>query len=602
MDFLSQATNVSNWTLSIILGTTAALQSGSQNGIVGELPICDLIHALTLKPIPNGQSPDNVFIGFKSHWARMMLSTLQSRKLEFCYVFLEEDGPRHPECHCHMAVDPMWQKRQEYATHKMQEAKNAENNNSEKYNTKQQSKYIPLNFGHKPPPISDDPSIRPNMFYSLMDDFMGTDGIEYKVVHRPGCIPGRIIDKRAVEFLSDLLTKRLTGLTNKQALEHCVAIIQTMGTAVRNCEVANEWDTRIIDRVENLMMYPNMPPENDVFWNEVMDRIHSRIPDMLRRLSVTKFVVDGDVFGVEDVTRAFIIYFGIQRAIAMSQFIHDEKALVLLGYNISVGHELIRDLTEIPSTSSSGYSGRLVLESSTNIRVVDKEIEPSHIFQIAILLDAVLSICTMILSGLGPVLSMYTSRRMTAPYRESFMQMGTTMRWSVSKVSMLHSGTARDDWMVCLHPAKNVRFSIFGFFSLSFIATFGSIIAWPFFNATTPSVNELGRMLVILSSVVGIPWVILAQQVQINTTRYFSWQRIVSMDTVHSFINLVFVIALTATVAKEIVTPWVFLYLFEYLFLLQWLYGELFDNWVYESTSLFLLGVLGAFRLSNLTE
>ncbi|KAI7887489.1 hypothetical protein K492DRAFT_170376 [Lichtheimia hyalospora FSU 10163] len=689
-----ESNRVSNWTVALMLGASAALRSGSQNGIVGELPICDVVLTLD-KRVPKGDSGENVFYGRDTHWARMVLKSFHSRRLEFSHVLLKEDMKcPHELCMeygCLMAPDPLEEKRKKKQANKeKQENKKKPSNSSSSSSSSNSGNLItptnPINstnptdrinsssttaygtetlrpndddgdlsemrtpppqvaidmkneyFDNDPPENpkpkievgtmadptgSDSASIQPNMLYGLSKDYYGENNI-YKVVHREKCIKKMPIDERAIEFLNPNLRENLRGKTYESAKDLCKAIIDQMCDKVKACDTpeVNTWDKRIIRRVQRLMIqYPHLPKgEPDSVWNETMDRIHSRIPDMLERLKITEFTVvtDGkDVdYSVKDLSGAFLVFFGIQRAKAMSRSLYDDDSLIFMGYNASTGHDVIRDLTEVPSQAVDGFSKRLLIESSSKVRVIEKDIETNHLFILAVILDTAISVAIMLLTFIGPILSMYGARLWTSSYRETYMKMGTTMRWSVSQVSMMHSGQARDDWMVCIKPMPKLQrnFQILGFLAFSFISSVTAICLWPFFHPKLVfPFSTFSVYIFSISCGVGVPWVILAQAVykdkksdddgddaEKKDNGYFS--KIWNIRSVHSIINIGFVLLLIIFAGIGVEHTWLYLYVLEAVYTLQWLYGELMDEWVYESTALFMLGALSALRLTNLPK
>ncbi|KAI7887497.1 hypothetical protein K492DRAFT_179286 [Lichtheimia hyalospora FSU 10163] len=596
MQAIGQATNLSNWTLSLVLGAAAALKSGAREGVPGELPISDTLLGVTSHHVKNGVSGDNVFIGLDTHWARMMLKSFATRRMKFCYLLIKEDkAPKCPECpgRCPMVPDPMTD---DTDGSKAKDIASA-------VASAQEELLKPVQLHGEIPTGIDPPQIRPNMFYSLVTDYLDykNNRMLYKVIHRPDCIPTLTIDKRATEFLSDTLSNRLKNMSNDAAMNWCESVINDID--------ANEWDQRIIGRIQDLMQYPGEKQQSDVYLNEVMDRIHSRVADMLERLRLKTFTAHLDDieedYSIADIPTCFIVYFGIRRAIAMSERIYNENSLVFMGYNINLAHEIIRDLTEIQSQNAGGYSSRLVVESTASGRIVDRINEPNHVFQLAVFVDTALSVGILMLSHLGPVLSMYTSRRMTAPYRESCMRMGTSMRWSVLQVSLLHSGTARDDWMVCIKPTQRWRLSLFLFVGWSIFSSIGSVIAWPFLvHPSIEPIEAFGDLVAIISVVIGVPWVILATSVKLqrnnSKTNWEACRRIICDP--HTVINLALVIVLIILAEMRVTIDWIYLYLLEAIYFFQWLVGEVSGKWVYQSTAWFMLGALGAFRLSNVAD
>src|SRR5258708_512557 len=96
MDFITNVTNLSNWTLSLVLGIGAALLSGSRGGIVGELPFSD---ALLLFPtIPKVIEGTTIAIVKKSWWCLMILKSFYNKDLNMGYIILDEK--EFAECGC----------------------------------------------------------------------------------------------------------------------------------------------------------------------------------------------------------------------------------------------------------------------------------------------------------------------------------------------------------------------------------------------------------------------------------------------------------------------------------------------------------------------
>ncbi|KAI7875997.1 hypothetical protein K492DRAFT_239999 [Lichtheimia hyalospora FSU 10163] len=582
MTQLLHATSLSNWTLSLVLGAAAALRSGSQAGYVDELPFCDVLLTLTNRSIKNGDSGTNVVIGLDTKWIRMMIMSFHTRHMPYSYILLDgktfapkcihQDDPHDhfPDGRCLMTPEP-------------------------------------------------ECAILPNMFYSLVTDHRHTDGSIFKAVHRPECILRQDIDRRAIEFLSDDLTERLQGITNLQAIKLCANIIDSMCNKVMDCAETNEWDQRIIDRIRRLVfqsdnrilellrkngMHPaelikelsagddEKGQEDAIRRNETMDRIHSRIPDMLERLKLKTFDVSGESkpYSIYDVSRAFIIYFGVLRAVKMSRRIYEEQALVAMGYNIAVAHELISDVKDLPAPLQAGYSSGLVVESTSRSRLADIQPKDTHVFP-TLFLELMITIGIMVLSGMGPITCMYVGRLLTARYRGSALKMGTSLSWSVGRVQLAFTGSARDDWMVCITPVKNRTTRIALFTILVLLASIMPIVVWPFIHPEFLEINALGSNICYISLLFGILWLVATDSMQDHSQ---GWLR--------TIVCIFLVTLLPASVFSGLQQGWIYLYLFEFIYGLQWVYGAVCEKWLYQGSALFMLGVLGALRLSNLVD
>jgi len=92
MDNISSISNLSNWTLSLIIGIKAALTSGAQKNIVGELPFSDLL--LTIPPIPKSNSKKNetILVSKRSAWATMLHKSFWMKGLESLHVTVNDNG------------------------------------------------------------------------------------------------------------------------------------------------------------------------------------------------------------------------------------------------------------------------------------------------------------------------------------------------------------------------------------------------------------------------------------------------------------------------------------------------------------------------------
>ncbi|KAI9311036.1 hypothetical protein BX666DRAFT_2032309 [Dichotomocladium elegans] len=673
MQALSQATNLSNWTLALALGAAAAIKSGAQQGMEGELPFCDAFMVLTSlnKCWRNAdRSGENIFIGFNSLWTRMMLKSFQARRLKYVALLLEKDSPRRPNCNCYMVRHPA-------------EVEGEMENR------------FPFSLGSKHPfstTSTKNPSnihngqgmtqVRPKMFYGLVDEYVekGKNGARktYFTVHKPDCIWEQKIDKCATEFQSEELKKMLQNSeTNKVAQDKCKKLIQAMGNAVEECAAANEWDKGIIHRVYDLMKFPHSE-QSGVSLNETMDRIHSRLDEMFQRLKLQEFTVDGDEkpYGAADISNACIVYFGILRAVYMSALIYGEehrieepeqnpqsdsdvqgqsdfgetireheptvvdkfivrfgpqnrseqtngenqrtRGLVFMGYNVNVGHELIHDIIEIPTLNGHGYSSAQLIESTQKERLIVREVTFSSVFSTSIFLDLALAVAIMLLSGIGPILSMYTARLVTSPYRESYLKMGTSMQWAVGQAVMFHSGKARDDWMVGIRPVDHAKRAIAQFFGMAatscvipVVLWVSPISVWNQFRIDSEGENHLipntafGQLICIMGLVVGFAWVFVSflshkTEIAVFEKKNWSWTLVPGL-VAHILINVSLTSLPVAMIYGGVEAHWVYLYLLEGIYFCHWLAGELCGWWVYESTALFMIGVIGAIRLSALS-
>ncbi|KAI7879490.1 hypothetical protein K492DRAFT_178602 [Lichtheimia hyalospora FSU 10163] len=584
---IPQVTTSWSWALSEALGIWAALQGGSKGGAAGELPFSDLLLGLSRDKVPNGESGDNVFIGVESRWAHMMLKSFQARRLKFSYVLIQPDTKLQCGCYgCRAAMKPHCR-------------------------------------------------IEPNMFFGMMPSVDMEDESEEAVVHRSECILGLRIDRRAVEFLAKGMYNKIHKLSNGEALNLCLSIISSMSDALCRCEQANFWDKRIIVRIQKLyeiiskqgsshlrkavadsdfmknkniqalldksdgqVYYTEGDLDNVNVMNEVMDRISSRVSGMLSRLELNEFKVGNEIYTIPELERAFIISLGIIRGMLMSDHIYNDQGLVVMGYNINVAHELVQDVSQTPAHDTS-YSSRLVIESSTKKRLIDTHIHDNHVF-FGLLLDFFLSTSIMLLSGIGPILSMYAARLLTASYRESTTRMGTSMSWAVSRAMLYNTGEARDDWMACILPHKRGWRRMSWFNSLNILSSFGPILLWIFHHPSTSSVSNTDWLIISLSMMLGIAWlqaVKSMEQQKLMEKSKSEQERISSNKGLFNVAHVCAASILVPLVLFNMQSNWVWLYMLEAIYTLQWLFGEITNEWMHKSTALFMLGMLSAVRL-----
>lgn len=577
-----------SWALSEALGIWAALQAGAKGGAVGELPFSDLLLGMSNEKVTNGESGDNVFFGVESRWSHMMLKSFQARRLKFSYFLLQPDTPSR--CGCYGCTEVM----------------------------KPQCR------------------IEPNMFFGMISNDAMEGDSKQVIVHKSECILQLPIDRRATEFLAKGMYDRIHKLSNGDALKLCLSIISSMSDTLCRCEQANFWDKRIIVRIQKLIeaiskqgsshlqravaesdfmqnkniqalldksdgqvYYTKGDLDNVNVMNEVMDRISSRVPGMLERLELTTFKVGNDTYTIPELERAFIICLGIIRAMLMSDHIYNDQGLVAMGYNINVAHELVQDVSQMPVHATS-YSSRLVIESSTKQRLIDTHIHDNHVF-FGLLLDFFLSSSIVLLSGIGPILSMYAARLLTAPYRESTTRMGTSMSWAVSRAMLYNTGEARDDWMACILPHKRGWRRMTWFNSLNMLSSFGPILLWILLHPSTSYIMDMEWLIIGSSMALAIVWL---QSVKSMEGQKFLEKSKAEQELIlgnKGVFNVIHVC--TASVLIPLVlfrmssNNWVWLYLLEAIYTLQWLLGEVTNEWIHKSTALFMLGMLGAVRL-----
>ncbi|KAI9311056.1 hypothetical protein BX666DRAFT_2000327 [Dichotomocladium elegans] len=574
------------WPASLLIGVKAALDSGAQRGITGETAYSDLLLAFTKGRQSLQQSGDNVFIGVDNAWSHMILQTLRARHLSFCCL--------------------LWKENDQAVT------------GSASYLSCQASGCARVK---KPDGIK----VLPNMFYGLVDAAPLTNDLASETtLHRPECILRLPIQERSTEFLTVHLHDRLSNRSANDGLDFCFKLIDNATTKLMKLPTANYWDKRIMVRIQKLFetmskespllestvgrssflqnkdieqwiqedMDGNELDMNDTIRNEVIDRIFSRVQDMFERLGVNEFIPEdgeaslmGDqkaVYTANDVFRAFIFCFGTMRAVIMSEHIFRDKGLILMGYNISVGREIVSDLSQMPTKDQVGYAPRLQVSSE---RLLDTVISDDHVF-FGLALDVVLSTTIASLTGLGPTLSMYVSHLLTSRYRESTLRMGTSMSWAVGRVRLLNTGTARDDWMACILPARRPNATRI-FQTLAAAGVFCPVAAWLYWQHPVGPLDNLGKRIVNYSVLSGLAW--LCAIYSMNKDKHFSPMMMIGYSI--SFIPLLILLICN-------ISQWRFIGL-EVLYAALYLYGERNGIWAYRGSSLFALGIVGALRLNS---
>lgn len=530
MNFITNTTNLSNWTLSLVMGVVAAFSSGSQGGIVGELPLSDTVLTIPRR-VSNDKMP-NLLISKRTKFANLVLNSFYSKRLEISHILLDDHYVAPCGCLCATVVD-----------------------------------------------------ITPQMFYGLLSDDDGTI-----TVHKGDCILSSKVHYRVYEFYPLALRDHVRDMCNRDAKEFSYKFIVALRDIVHNLKpLSNEWDTGITDRIlalaDDIMARSGRDTSLD---SETVDRIFSRVGGMLVRLNIRELSVDGISVDANNVMFPITLYFGIVRTLEASDQIYAHNSIVVSGYNSKIGHEIMDDMSLVPSEQKMGYSERYIMESANSMRVVRRKIHDSIGLAI-LLLDVALSLAIMALSGLGPVLSMYASRRMTAPYRDSVLRMGTSLRWSVSDMTMLFTGSARDDWMLMIKPRSEVDRNIVLFATVPLLQTIGVWTAWVFFHPTITPISDMGLVITICGCVMCVTWAIACMTIAKQRT----------MDFVFCSVSPA-ILAVSMACGNEL--DWTYTYLFEAIYFALWLYGEITSSWMTESTGLFMLGLLGALRLTNLPK
>jgi hypothetical protein len=195
MDFITSVTNLSNWTLSLVLGIGPALSSGARGGIVGELPFSDTL--LLFPTIPKVIEGTTIAITKKSWWCLMILKSFYNKGLNMGYIIL--DGKEFAECG-YMKTTTIIKK------------------------------------------------IEPQMLYGLISKRNNEIA-----VHKIDCFLNTAVYFRTYEFSTNKVQIHVKAMTNEKCLVFCGLFLEKMIDVINDCLEANEWDKRIMRRIKVLV-------------------------------------------------------------------------------------------------------------------------------------------------------------------------------------------------------------------------------------------------------------------------------------------------------------------------------------------------------------
>jgi hypothetical protein len=561
MDNVSSIPNLSNWTLSLIIGIKAALTSGAQKNIVGELPFSDLL--LTIPPIPNPGNKKNetVLISKQSQWATILHKSFWMKGLESLHITVNDDGMCPKIC-----------------------SKN----------------------------------VAPNMFYGLLRYH------EYGVsVCKRDEIEQNEIDPSAYMYLGDMPKNILRGKTNRD----CIVKIKEF---IRDLQRQADGHG-ILDQIMLLIDEECLDPKRA---SEVVDRISGRIIPMCKRLNVERISDGSTTISVDDLVELITVALGISRALAFSDSLHMRDAIIIAGFNIGTAHEILSDMTEVPSEEQVGFSTSSHLETSQKARIVDRSLDDNKTLMMPII-EVLLTVAILYLSKIGPLLSMYVCRQSLAPYRESMLKRGSSMRWSISNIKLYHTGcvTSRDDWLMSITRAHNIEFKIHLW---RFLLVLCCAVPFGLWKMWGPDINpdpdtEMQHILSIVGLAGGITWLTMSIFTQTEADKnkdileeipqQTSPDRLMYIDDedvdekLHKKrierlkIFLLLLIPITYVISFFSVrflddgsySSWVYNWIFEVGVGMLWITGELLEGtdmgWIIESTSFYMMGILSAVRL-----
>jgi hypothetical protein len=187
--------------------------------------------------------------------------------------------------------------------------------------------------------------------------------------------------------------------------------------------------------------------------------------------------------------------------------LYNNGAILVVGFDIAVTHEMLSDMTEVPSEEQMGFSASY-RESSHRDRIININLNDNKTLIMPII-ELSLTIIILYLSKLGPLLSMYVSRQSMASYRESTLRRGSSMRWSISNIRLHRTGISRDDWMMSITSRAGINIQLWRFFLvLCCIVPFGFWAMWASDVSPQPD-PKIQRILPVIGLVGGIIWMIM---------------------------------------------------------------------------------------------
>jgi hypothetical protein len=566
MDNISSTSNLSNWTLSLVVGVKAALTSSSQKGIVGEFPFSDLL--LTIPPKYENRRYDTVLISKQSRWATMLHKSFWAKGLESLHITIDDIG----RC--------------------------------------------PSSLGSN--------NIAPSMFYGLLEFHEGKAS-----VYTREQIKRNRIHESAYMYLGQKAQEILAEKTN----ENCILEVKKFMEALKE-RVARS-DVYILDQAISLI---NGKLDNSKWASEIVDRIFSRIGPMCKREGIDGICCGSVTISATDLIELITVALGISRALAFSDSLYNNGAILVVGFDIAVTHEMLSDMTEVPSEEQMGFSASY-RESSHRDRIININLNDNKTLIMPII-ELSLTIIILYLSKLGPLLSMYVSRQSMASYRESTLRRGSSMRWSISNIRLHRTGISRDDWMMSITSRAGINIQLWRFFLvLCCIVPFGFWAMWASDVSPQPD-PKIQRILPVIGLVGGIIWMIMCIFSQLeddknkdiakygkyitskiddtnlmgndtnlaNDEGYKELLRKEGRKRTKGFLLLLIpIIYMVSFFSVKLADDgsygtWVYAWVFEIGCGVLWGVGELLEGtdmgWIIESTSFYMMGILSAIRLA----
>jgi hypothetical protein len=346
---------------------------------------------------------------------------------------------------------------------------------------------------------------------------------------------------------------------------------------------------------------------------------------------------------VHDLIELITVALGISRALVFSDSLYKDDAIIVAGFNIGTAHQILSDMTEVPSEEETGFSASSHIETSQKMRIINKTLSDNKTLMMPVI-ELLLTVAILYLSKIGPLLSMYVCRQSLEPYRESMLRRGSSMRWAISNIKLYHTGcaTSRDDWLMSITKANNIRPKIQLW---RFLLLLCCIIPFGFWGMWAPDINPepdtgMQHILSIIGLVGGITWLIMSMFTQTEADKNkdiakFGKKAPKKQLTVEDLSDIDRVLILPGEEIKlsqerkrraktflllsipityiisffsvrftdnGTYSSWIYTWVFEIGVGILWSIGELLEGtdmgWIIESTSFYMMGILSAIRLA----
>lgn len=460
--------------------------------------------------------------------------------------------------------------------------------------------------------------VAPSMFYGLLE-FHGGKALVYTKEQ----IKRNTIHISAYRYLGENPKRILEGKTN----EDCILEIKKFMEALKEKVKEDESSTNILDQI---LLLIDGKSDNPNRASEIVDRISGRIVPMCERGGLNNICHGSVTISAADLVELVTVALGISRALAFSDSLYKDGAIIIAGFNIGTAHEILSDMTEIPSEEQTGFSTLSHIETSQKMRIVNRYLSDNKTLMMPIV-ELLLTIAILYLSKIGPLLSMYVCRQSLEPYRESMLKRGSSMRWAISNIKLYHTGCARDDWLISITKANHVELKIqlWRFLLMACcIVPFGFWGTWSLDINPEPN-EDMQHVLSVIGLIGGATWLIMCifTQTEANKNKSILRDKVpgnpagidgdvststenkrLSLEGLKTFLLLSIPIIYTTGFFSIRFTDggnynsWVYTWVFEICVGILWITGELLEGtdvgWIIESTSFYMMGVLSAIRLA----